>query len=113
MPAIQAAPKRIPNLSTDLAAVIWPAKKGAARPRRRVGRFEIYDVLKEIYRIYVGWQRLKIAKKSAHAVADGLNLSWRKGMSPIRVLINAVKPDADFKQRSRWVRAMEYIYSLS
>jgi hypothetical protein len=29
-------------------------------------------------------------------------------MSPIRVLIEATLPDANFKQKSRWVRALEY-----
>ena len=32
-------------------------------------------------------------------------------MSPIRVLIEATLPDAGLKQKSRWVRALEYIYS--
>jgi hypothetical protein len=32
-------------------------------------------------------------------------------MTSIHVLIEAVLPDADHKQKSRWVRALEYIYS--
>lgn len=27
------------------------------------------------------------------------------------MLIEAVQPNADFKQKSRWVRALEYVYS--
>jgi hypothetical protein len=39
------------------------------------------------------------------------NIARRKGMSPIRVLIEATLPEADLKQKSRWVRALEYVYS--
>jgi hypothetical protein len=111
MQAAQAHPRRTPRLSPDLAAAIHPAKEAAARLRRRVGRFEIYDLLEAIYRVYVDWKRRNIAKRSAHTLADELNMVRRKGMSPIRVLIDAVKPDADLKQKSRWVRALEYLYS--
>lgn len=111
MPTTQSKPGRTPRLSPDLAAVIRPAKEAATRLRRRIGRFEIYDVLEAIYGIYVGWKRLKEARKSAHALANELNLSWRKGMRPIRVLIEATMPTETYKQKSRWVRALEYVYS--
>lgn len=45
------------------------------------------------------------------AVFLSLGIVRRKGMSSIRVLIEAVVPDADSKQKSRWVRALEYINS--
>jgi hypothetical protein len=32
----------------------------------------------------------------------------RKGSSPIRVIIEATYPTADHKQKSRWVRALEF-----
>jgi hypothetical protein len=111
MQTAQADPRRSPRLSPDLAAAIHPAKEAAAQLKRRVGRFEMYDLLEAIYRIYVDWKRRKVAKRSAHMLADELNMVRRKGMSPIRVLIDAVKPDADFKQKSRWVRALEYLSS--
>ena len=113
MPTIQAPPRRVTHkrLSPDLAAAIDPAKEAAARLRRRVGRFEIYDLLEAIYRIYVGWKRCRIAKRSARTLAAELNMARRKGMSPIRVLIEATIPQATYKQKSRWVRALEYVYS--
>lgn len=105
-------PKRISAKHImELAAAIRPAKTAAARLRQRVGRFEIYDVLEAIYRIYIDWNRRKVAKRSARALANQITLVQRKGMSPIRVLIEATLPDAEFKQKSRWVRALEYIYS--
>lgn len=106
--------KRTPStlrMSAELVAAIRPAEEAAARPRRRVGRFEIYDLLGAIYRVHVDWKRRKIAKRSVRILARELNIVRRKGMSPIRVLIEATFPEADFRQKSRWVRAIEYVAS--
>lgn len=106
--------KRTPStrrMSAELAAAIRPAKEVAARMRRRVGRFAIYDLLGAIYRVHVDWKRRKMAKQSASILADQLAIARRKGMSPLRVLIEATLPEADFKQKSRWVRALEYVSS--
>jgi hypothetical protein len=113
MQATETKPKRVARrpLSPDLAATIQPVKEAAARLKQRVGRFEIYDFLKSVYRIYVVWKRHKAAKRSARALARELSIVRRNGMSPIRVLIEAALPNANFKQKSRWVRALEYIYS--
>jgi hypothetical protein len=113
MSSIQATSRRAPckPLSPDLAAAIQPAKEAAARLRNRVGRFDIYDVLEAVYRVYVHWRGRKIAKLSAHTLADELNMAWRKGMNPMRVLIEATVSHANSKQKSRWVRALEYVYS--
>jgi hypothetical protein len=113
MEATNTNPSPAPSRSTspELAAAIQPAKEAAARLKRRVGRFETYDFLGAIYRVYIGWKRRKIAKRSARTLADAMNIVRRKGMSSIRVLIEATLPDADFKQKSRWVRALEYAYS--
>lgn len=113
MPSIQATARRVPRNPPppDLTAVIRPAKEAAARLKQPVGRFKIYDVLEAIYRIYVDWKRHNIANRSARMFTDELNMVRRKGMSPIRVLIDAVNPEADLKQKSRWVRALDYLYS--
>jgi hypothetical protein len=95
----------------EVLKTIQPAKEAAARLKRRVGRFEIYDFLEAIYRVYMDWKCRKIAKRSARTLADEMNIVRRSGMSPIRVLIQATLPDADFKQKSRWVRALESVYS--
>lgn len=96
--------------SPELAA-IRPAKEAAARLRRRGARFTIYDFLGAVYCVYSDWKRHKRATRSARKLADELEIIRRKGMSPIRILIEATLPETDFKQKSRWVRAPEYIYS--
>jgi hypothetical protein len=95
--------------SRELAAAIQPVKEAAVGLNRRVGRFEIYGLLEAIYHVYIDWKRHKIAKRSAQTLADELAIVRRKGMSPIRVLIETMLPDANFKQKSRWVRALEYV----
>lgn len=98
------------RLSPELAAAIRPATEAAARLRLRGGRFEIYNVMEAVYCVY-DWKRRKIAKQSARALADQLGVVQRKGITSIRILIEAVLPDAEHKQKSRWVRALEYVYS--
>ena len=99
------------GLSPELDAVIKSIKKTAAKSGIRSVRLELYEFLEAIYRVYVDWKRTKVANKSARALANQIKLVPRKGMGPIRVLIEATLPDADFKQKSRWVRALEYLYS--
>jgi hypothetical protein len=97
--------------SHGLEALIQPAREAATRLRRGTGRFRLHDLLEAIYRVYIDWKRRKIARRSARIIADEMNIDQRKGMSPIRVLIEAALPSANFKQKSRWVRAIEYIAS--
>ncbi len=113
MQAVKTNPRRFlcRFISADLAATIRPARDAAARLTSRAGRFEIYDLLERVYRVYFDWKCRKIAKRSARKLANELSIVRRKGMNPIRVLIEAILPEADFKQKSRWVRALEYVYS--
>jgi hypothetical protein len=112
MQATETNARRAPRrFASPLAAAIQPAKEAAAGLKRRVGRFETYDFLEAIYRVYINWKCRKIAKRWARTLAGEMNIVQRKGMSPIRVLIEARLPSADFKQKSRWVRALEYVYS--
>jgi hypothetical protein len=67
--------------------------------------------LEAVYRIYVDWKRSKTAKRTARKLAKDMNIVRRRGTSPIRVLVEATLPNTDFKQKSRWVRALEYAYS--
>jgi hypothetical protein len=98
--------------SRDIAAAIRTAKNAAAgRARRRTGRFELYELLETVYCLYTDWKLRKIAKQSARILADELSIVQRKGMSPIRILIEATLPSANFKQKSRWVRALEYVHA--
>jgi hypothetical protein len=97
--------------SIELADTIQPAKKAAARLSKRVGRFEIYSFLKSIYRVYMRWKDRGVARWSARLMAQELSITRRKGTSPMRVLIEATFPGADLRQKSRWVRALEYLAS--
>ena len=97
--------------SIELANTIQPAKEAAARLSKRVGRFEVYSFLKSIYRVYMQWKDRKVARRSARLMAYELSITRRKGTSPIRVLIEATFPGADLRQKSRWVRALEYLAS--
>lgn len=99
--------------SPEFTVIGEQAKKVAEGIKKRCGRFEIYNFLEAIYRVYVSWKRQKIAKRSARTLANEANIIRRKGMNPIRVLIEAALPDADLKQKSRWVRALEYVFSES
>jgi hypothetical protein len=91
-----------------LAVTLQPLRAATARLKRSTGRFAVYDFLKEVYGIYIEWKRSRIAKQSARTLADEMGIVRRKGWSPIRVLIDATLPKANFKQKSRWVRALEY-----
>jgi hypothetical protein len=99
------------RLSPKLNTVIHPIKKVAIGIGARSARFRLYDFLEATYRVYVDWKRSKAANRSARALVSQLALVQRKGTSPIRVLIEATLPNADLKQKSRWVRALEYVHS--
>src|SRR5882672_8820846 len=108
MKVVKKKSRRAPNqhMPPDLAASIQPARQAAARLKQPVGRFDLYDLLEAIYRVYVDWKKLKVAKWSTRLLTDELAIERRKGMTPIRVLIEATIPRADFKQKSRWVREL-------
>ena len=97
--------------SIELVGTIQTAKEAAARLSKRVGRFEIYDFLIAVYRAYTGWKDRKVARRSARLLAHELSITRRKGASPIRILIESRLPGADLRQKSRWVRALEYLAS--
>jgi len=113
MQDIKKDPSRVRHRSklSGLAASMQPAREAAARLKRRAGRFEIYELLEPVYRVYFDWKRYKKARRSARVLAHELGIVRRKGMCPIRVLIEAILPEADLKQKSRWVRALEYVHS--
>lgn len=99
--------------SHDLIKDINSIKRASARFKARSDRFAIYDVLRELYRIYFDWKHQKAAKQRAHLLGKDFAITERKGASPIRVLVEAALPDAHLKQKSRWVRALQYVYSAN
>jgi len=100
-----------PQASNHVTATIQLVKEAAAALNRRAGRFGIYGYLEAVYSVYVGWKGRKNARRLARALANELDIARRKGMSPIRIIIEATLPRAHFKQKSRWVRALEYAYA--
>jgi hypothetical protein len=112
MPRSKTRPARpISQPSTAPLTTIQSVRKAATRLNRRTGRFEIYGYLEAVYSVFVGWKVRKIAKRSSRELAEELDIVRRKGMSPIRILIEATLPRAHFKHKSRWVRALEYVRS--
>jgi|ERR1700729_1291522 hypothetical protein len=104
-------PSQTPENLRSLSASIRPAKEAAALLSRGAGRFQIYSYLTIIYSIFTEWRHQKRARHSTRILADAARIPLRKGISPIRVLIDATLPGAHFKQKSRWVRALEYANS--
>jgi hypothetical protein len=99
------------QISIDRSATIQLVQGAAAGLDRRIGRFEIYGYLEAVYSVYVRWKVRKKVRRSARALANQFDIARRKGMSPIRILIEATLPRAHFKHKSRWVRALEYVHS--
>jgi hypothetical protein len=90
--------------------LIGPSADAADRLRASRQRFAIYGYLSAIYRTYRNWRRHKRAIRNARKVAQHIGITFRKGMSPFRVLIEATSPLTDPKQKSRWVRALQYAW---
>jgi hypothetical protein len=110
MPTLKLSPRRIARRpASTISKSIRPLHRAATKLSQGGERFEMHDLLEMIYSTYIDWKRRKIAKRSARTVADEMNIVRRKGTSPIRILIEATLPTADVKQKSRWVRALEYI----
>jgi len=74
-----------------------------------LGAVQLYA--KSIYRVYMRWKDRRVARRSARLMAQELSITRRKGTSPMHVLIEATFPGADLRQKSRWVRALEYLAS--
>jgi hypothetical protein len=104
----QGNPRASARSRANTIEAILSAKHAATVLQRLHGRFEIYGFLKSIYLIHGSWKRKRIAKISSRLLATEAGITQRKGMSPIRVLIEATLPTATVKQKSRWVRALQY-----
>src|ERR1700738_1083528 len=113
MPAIQSRnyPGERQSTTTEFTATIQLLISAAREAGQGRGRFEIYKLLRTVHRVHIGWKQRRSAKMSARALAADLSITLRRGMSPIRVLIEGALPQADVKQKSGWVRALEYASS--
>jgi hypothetical protein len=98
------------SANAEIDYIIQPIVK-AAGTVRRTGRFDLYVFLQRIYCVHRDWTYRRVARRSARLIADTLAIKQRKGITPFRILIEATVPTANNKQKSRWVRALEYITS--
>jgi hypothetical protein len=105
----QEKPRAFARSRANTIKAILSAKHAATVLQLLHGRFEIYSFLKSIYLIHRSWKLKRIAKMSSRLLATEMGIVQRKGMSPIRVLIEATLPTANGKQKSRWVRALQYL----
>jgi hypothetical protein len=71
-------------------------------------RLDLFAYLEHVYGMYRKWKDRKIAKRASNRVARELNIPRTSRSSPIRILIEATRAEADPKQKSRWTRALQY-----
>ena len=95
------------NVTQQLVS-IRSAVPGRTKPS---GRFDCYIYLHAVYATYRVWKRQSVATKLARKLALALQIPSRAGVNPIRILIEATYADADPKQKSRWVRALQHAHA--
>jgi hypothetical protein len=100
---------RRPALTAETELELNAVRKLANQIDRGNGRFGFYKYLEAVYRLNRQWRRSGLDKVIAQRVARQLGLQRRKGSSSIRMIIDATYPAAGHgKQKSRWVRALEF-----
>lgn len=100
-----------PNLlapDLEIANELEVLRRLAKQINRGSGRFAFYNYLIETYRLYRKWRRSGLERVIARKVARHLDLPWHKDTSPIRIIIEATCATEASKQKSRWVRALQY-----
>jgi hypothetical protein len=101
--------KASPNAQRSAAELQLKAiRKLANRVHRGSCRFAFYEYLTAVYRLNRLWRRSSQDRVTARRVARQLGLHRRKGSSPLRVIVDATNAAAGSKQKSRWVRALEF-----
>jgi hypothetical protein len=110
-PQVKRPSNKPQSRSTTPLGTIKNLKQLARNASASMDRFEIYKYLEAVYRVYVGWKDHSVAKRASRALARKMSIKRRSGRSSLRILIEATLPEANHKQKSRWVRALEYVYS--
>jgi hypothetical protein len=72
-------------------------------------RFAFYDYLAAVFELYGQLRRTNQAKPSARRIAKLIGLRKQNRTRCIRVIIDATST-ADIKTRSRWTRALKYVW---
>src|SRR5918994_817896 len=70
-------------------------------------RFSVGKLLGRIYRLHRSWRRKRVARRTTNRIARLFGIRRRGDIHPLKVLVDAVAPQVDAKQRSRWARALE------
>jgi hypothetical protein len=99
---------RLAGLDTKTWRYVEPIFNASQQAQRETGRFKSYGCLVAVYRTYKEWKDLKISKKMARHIAKYFETPLRKGMSPVRTLIDVTFPALDAMQKTRWSRALEF-----
>ena len=97
-------------LGSEVIRQLETTRRSVPHQSRPLGRFDIYGFLQAVYETYRLWKRQSAATRTARKIARALRIPLRAGVSPIRVLIEATYADADPKQKSRWVRALQHAH---
>lgn len=99
---------RVERVELSTFDALQPALTAARNIQIGTGRYVAYTYLIAVYRTIRQWKRRRISRKMARRLASQLNISHRKGTSPFRILIEATMPNTSSKEKSRWVRALQY-----
>jgi hypothetical protein len=78
------------------------------RPGRR--RFGLYRFLRDIYQVYLDLRSRRKARKATRRIAKIFKLSIRRKSHPIRILIEASAGPEDNRAKSRWTKALLYVW---
>ena len=101
-----------PSLSIETVRKLQIISNAVPRKAGAHGRFKAYGYLAAVYSIYAVWSKNGIASRKARIIARACNIPTRKGVSALRIIIDVTWPDAERKQKSRWVRALERAHDL-
>jgi hypothetical protein len=72
-------------------------------------RFDFYEYLEAVFKLYERLRRKNKAKSSARRIAELCGIRTRNRTHSIRVIIDATS-SADKKLKSRWCRALRYAW---
>jgi hypothetical protein len=74
----------------------------------RHGKFDFYDYLEAVVKLYLEWKTEKKSKVRAKQLATYHNVKLRKNTHPTRAIIDA-SSEQDVQVKSEWTRALQYL----
>jgi hypothetical protein len=83
-------------------------RSNAAPGKRRLG---LHKYLKRVYRVFWNLSSKRNLERMIREIAELAEIAIRRGVHPLRILIDASVGAEDPKQISRWVQALLYVYS--